>query len=265
MKNTAALVVFSLCAFALNAQEIDTIQVVKSEIGKDLALEVDTVSTIIQDGSTYSFAFSWDRRSKRSPHTHWSGLSFSFLNFDDAKMGAGDLKRSMSYSVSWNLIDFSSRMGNSNFIFGSGMGLDWSRYHFGGNVALTKDGGKAVFKPAPDGVDYKSSKLLAYYVTIPLLVEYQPKGGVNFHLSAGVVGFIKYYSKSQVKYIDSNNKEVKHNMGRDLYMRTIDAKLRVQAGIGSVSAFGYYSPFSMFEKGKGPDIKPYSIGLSFGF
>ena len=53
-------------------------------------------------------------------------------------------------------------------------------------------------------------------------------------------------------------------MGKDLNIRPIDMKLRFQVGIDDISIYAYYSPFSMFEKDKGPKLKTYTIGIMLG-
>ena len=221
-------------------------------------------SSIIYDGSNYNFAFSWKRKNRLS--SHWAGFGMSFMNYDDKNIPQGALKQSRSHNFSLNLFEYYSQIARSNWLLVTGIGFDWSRYHFDNNVALTKKDGVTVFEPGADGIDYASSKLLAYYVTVPLLLEYQipmsRKG--SFHISGGVVGFFKYYSKSQVKYYTDDKKHVV-NKGRDLNIRPVDMKFRLQVGFNDISVFGYYSPFSMFNDDKGPDMKMYSIGAMLTF
>ncbi len=211
-------------------------------------------SKIEYNGSSYNFIFSWKKR--KHLHSHWTGFGVGFLNYDN--IPNGEVKMSKSLNFMFNLFDFNKQIGNSNWLFISGIGSEWSRYHFDDNAALTKKDGVTFFEPAPEGINYKTNKLIVNYLTIPLLMEYQIS---NFHISGGVVGFVKFYSKSYVKFYDEHEKKVTETKGRDLNIRPIDMKLRVQAGIDNVSVYGYYSPFSMFDKGKGPDLKTYTIGL----
>lgn len=219
-------------------------------------------SFVYDNGASYNLIFAWDHmrekpRKRKKLRPHWAGIGMGFINYDDKDIPNGELKMSRSHNFTLNIASFSKQIEKSNFLFVSGLGLDWSRYHFDNNAALTKENGVTFFKPAPDGVHYKSTKLLSYYVTIPLLLEYQTG---EFHISGGLTGFFKYYSKSQVKFYDQDGKH-KKNMGRDLNIRPVDVKLRFQAGIKSLSIYGYYSPYSMFKDNKGPDLKPYTIGL----
>ncbi|MDU1890657.1 MAG: hypothetical protein E6767_08205 [Dysgonomonas sp.] len=270
----ASLCLFSLSALADNVKAVqDTIvktviiesvtdsitgttKTVKTESTKVIPTEATSNSSVIYDGSSYNFIFSWKKKKHLNPH--WTGIGMGFMNYDDVPYG--DLKGSRSHNFTLNFMEFQQHIQNSNWLLVSGVGTEWSRYHFDDNAALTKIDGKTVFQPAAEGINYKSTKLLAYYLTVPLLLEYQVS---NFHISGGAVGFFKFYSKSQVKYYEDGKKHVK-NMGRDLNMRSVDLKLRLQIGFDDVALYGYYSPFSMFEKDKGPDLKTYTIGIMIG-
>lgn len=228
----------------------------RTETEKIIPTAVEPESSVMYDGSSYNFIFSWKKKKHLSPH--WTGIGMGFMNYDD--IPNGNLKMSTSHNFTVNIIDFHKQIKNSNWLLVSGIGSEWSRYHFDDNSALTKKDGITVFEPAPEGVNYKATQLIAYYVTIPLLLEYQTS---NFHISGGVVGFLKYYSKSQVKFKDDEGTH-KVSMGQDLNIRPIDMRFRLQMGINNVGVYGYYAPFSMFSKDKGPDLKTYTIGIMIG-
>jgi len=278
MKKIIILLAFGFAVISANADNVPvlqdtmvkTIQIIKEinpETGDTIISRTETQeliqkkedeSSILYDGSNYNFIFSWKKKKYLSPH--WTGFGMGFMNYSDKDIPYGKLKMSSSHNFTVNLFDYHKQIGRSNWLVVSGLGAEWSRYHFEDNAALTKVDGVTSFVPAPDGVDYKSTKLLAYYITVPLLLEYQVS---NFHVAGGVVGFFKYYSKSQVKYYEDNNKHVQ-NMGRDLNIRPVDLRFRLQAGIDNISVYGYYAPFSMFSKDKGPDLNTYTIGVMLG-
>ena len=228
----------------------------RTETEKIIPTVVEPESSVMYDGSSYNFIFSWKKKKHLSPH--WTGIGMGFMNYDDIPNGR--LKMSTSHNFTVNLVDFHKQIKNSNWLLVSGIGSEWSRYHFDDNSALTKRNGITVFEPAPEGANYKATRLIAYYVTIPLLLEYQTS---DFHISGGVVGFLKYYSKSQVKFKDDEGTH-KVSMGQDLNIRPVDMRFRLQVGINNVGVYGYYAPFSMFSKDKGPDLKTYTIGVMIG-
>lgn len=216
-------------------------------------------SSVTYDGASYSVVFAWKKKQAYEPH--WTGFGMAFIGFSDLE--GADLARGSSYSFTFNPIDYYIPIYR-NWLFVTGAGIDWSRYHFKGDIGLADIGTTVDFEPAPDGIHYRSSKLLAYYITIPLLIEYQKKISKkqSFYISGGAVGYIKCYSKSQVEYSDTK-KQV--NLGRDLNILPVNARFMLQVGIEDVSAFAYYSPFSIIENGKGPELRPYGIGMRLNF
>lgn len=270
MKQFITLAAVLLLSFSLFSQNETGEINIKEGLSSDMDIQTsDTIfsdesqSGIFYDGAPYNFVFEWKHKKKSQLDAHWTGIGLSFMDYNDSKIPNGRLKGSNSYAISLNVASVKKRFGNSNLLAVTGIGFDWHRYHFKNNAALTEVDGITVFKPAPEGIEYKDSKLLAYYITVPLLLEYHfiPN---KFYISAGAVGFIKYYSKSQVKYYEGDTR-YRPNMGRDLNMRPVDLKLRFQVGISYIKVFGYYSPISMFKGDKGPDLNMYSIGFMVGF
>ena len=213
-------------------------------------------SAVTYNGSNYSFFFSWK---KEASNPHWTGIGFSYSDLDGLGNQA-DLSFSQSYSVVFNPVDVYTSLG-SHWLLVGGVGIDWSRYHFKGNMGLKEEDGITKFIPDSEGRKYNSSKLLAYYFTFPLLLEYQLN---KFFISGGAVAYLKCYSKSQIEYFE-NGKKQQIDLGRDLNILPVNARFMMQVGFDNLSIFAYYSPFSLFKEGKGPDIKPMGAGVKFGF
>jgi hypothetical protein len=216
-------------------------------------------SSVSFDGSSYNFIFSWK---KKATESHWTGLGFAFSNL--AGLEDADLNLSRSYSVILNLGDYIVPIDN-HWLFATGLGFDWSRYHFRGNTRLDAVDGKTSFRPDPEGRDYRDSKLLVYYATIPLILEYQHKGGRHnsFFIYGGVEGLVKCYSKSQAEI--RTNDGIKKATFKDLNLLPLNFRFTLRAGFNDFSLFGYYQPTSMFEKDKGPDVSARGIGLMLNF
>jgi hypothetical protein len=242
----------------------DTVRITETTTSTDERNNEENQKSIVSvGGNVYDIFFTWNKRRKTYPH--WAGFGMGFVNYDDKDIPYGDAMNSKSLYYSLNLKTYHVQLGTPNLLLVSGIGTDWFRFRYDNvNSAITKVDGIAKFVPAPEGIDYKKSKLSANYLTIPLLIEYQyPARRRSFHISFGVVGYLKYYSKSTVFYYIDGRK-YKDSMGRDLNIRPVDMKLRAQVGLGGLSIVGRYSPFSMFDA-KGPDLKSYSLGLQWNF
>jgi hypothetical protein len=216
-------------------------------------------SSVRFDGSSYNFIFSWK---KKPIESHWTGLGFAFSNLEGLK--DADLRYGQSYSVILNLVDYTIPI-NYNWLFVSGLGFDWSRYHFKGNIGLQDKDGIAQFVKDEQDRSYKSNKLLIYYASIPLLLEYQTStiGKKTFFIQGGVEALIKCYSKSKLDIrTERGIEKVEYN---DLNILPLQARLVMRAGFDDISIFGYYHLHSIFANNKGPDVTPCGIGLMLDF
>jgi hypothetical protein len=215
-------------------------------------------SNILLDGSNYNFIFSWK---KKPTESHWTGLTFAFSNLNGLDKENVNLKLDKSYSINLNVMDYNIPL-HYHWLFFSGLGFDWSRYHFKGNVGLQDSDGISRFLPDREGRSYRDSKLLVYYATIPLLIEYQKKIGRNktFFINGGVEGLINLYSKSQVEAKTQDG--IKKLSYKDLNILPVNFRLVLQAGFDDFGIFGYYQPYSMFPKGKGPELRSFGIGIA---
>jgi hypothetical protein len=78
------------------------------------------------------------------------------------------------------------------------------------------------------------------------------------------VGNVKLCSSSKVKLNDESGSH-KQKLGSDLNIRPVSMDFLVQAGVGCFGMYARYSPQTLFEGGKGPEIHPVSIGLILHF
>jgi hypothetical protein len=261
-KNVLTLAIAALFALPVFSQESvilieevtaaeDTVPVVKET--------PEPGSSVIFDGSPYDFIFSWKKKAQES---YWTGFGYAFLSLGGLEEGV-DLNLSRSHAFFLNLTDYIISL-NQNWLVTTGLGFDWSRYHFRGNNRLQATDGKTAFVTDPEN-EYRDSRLLVYYATIPVLLEYQTKinGDNIFFIYGGVEGLVKLYSKSQV---DVKTPEgIRKDNYRDLNLLPLNLRFTARIGIEYFSLFGYYQPVSMFEKGKGPDVHPFGIGLMLNF
>lgn len=140
--------------------------------------------------------------------------------------------------------------------------MRWSRYRIDSNEYFKEIDGVTALRPAPEGVTLKASKLNITSLTIPLLLEWQPKKrSSEFFLSAGVVGVIKTCSSSKIVYNDASGKKHKEKMDSGMNIRPVTMDFLFQAGWDWIGLYAKYSPIDLFENGKGPKVHPVSIGL----
>ena len=254
------LFLIGLLSFTVSvfAQE-ETSEEIRNTQEKDCIIQKEE-SHILFDGSSYNFISFWKKKPTQS---HWTGVGFAFSNLNGLDKENIDLILNRSYSISLNVMDYNVPL-HYNWLFFTGLGFDWSRFHFRGNAGLQRGSdGITRFIPDIENRSYPSNKLLVYYATIPLVLEYQKKigRGKTFFVNGGVEGLVNLYSKSQVE-IRTVQDKIRKVPYRDLNILPVNFRLVLRTGFDDFSIFGYYQPYSMFQKGKGPELRSFGIGIA---
>lgn len=199
---------------------------------------------------------------------HWEGVELGFNSFDkpDYSMYNAADKDFMSLnqgkSMEFNLNFYELNIGLYKSYVGlvSGMGLSFNSYRFENDYTLRRETERT--EPVSlDPENLSKTKLAVSYLQVPLLFEFQIP--VNQHegrlyINAGVVGGVKIGSHTKVKYGDDKKKDRSgFNMNSFNYAAT------ARIGYKDIGLFGTYSLTSLFESGKGPELTPFTIGISF--
>jgi hypothetical protein len=150
----------------------------------------------------------------------------------------------------------------------SGIGLSFNNYHFDNNNNIVK-GEYGVISPLyPDqGIIYKKSKLHTTYINIPVMLELQiPTNGSSrntLNISGGVVGAMKIGSKTKVVWNDGKRHKWKEK--GDFSLNVLRWGTTARVGYNNFQVYGttFFTP--MFEKGKGPELYPFEVGMVFSF
>ena len=283
-----SLAVIITLSFNLKAQEIKNDKLIKDNIllvdqADTTAKKVKADTTVVRlgkkdvkvidhDGGTEII---WGKRKNKDWKDksdkfdgHWEGIEFGFNSFakPDYSMYTSANKDFMSLnqgkSLEFNFNFYELNIGLSKNYIGlvSGMGLSFNNYRFENDFTLEK-GSNRTEPIALDPNNLEKTKLVVSYLNVPLLLECQIP--VNQHegrlfLSAGVVGGVKIGSHTKVKY--GNNKE-KDRSGFNINSFNYAATARI--GYKDIALFAKYSLTPFFADGKGPELTPFTIGISF--
>jgi hypothetical protein len=112
---------------------------------------------------------------------------------------------------------------------------------------------------------YKKNKLGLTYLDIPVELRFRSKPNSknkSFKVAVGFKAGFLLDGKTKVKQkdADGNMKVYKEKRYDDLNRFRYGATFRI--GYGPFSVIGYYSLAKIFEKGKGPSITPFSVGIA---
>lgn len=157
--------------------------------------------------------------------------------------------------------------GNSNVSLSPGIGLGIHNL-FNKSMIRTTDE-STFFVPLSDtlpDVSYRKSKLVVTYLDIPIELRYKSEGG--FRLAAGFkFGFLihshtKYKGADYMEEETSDDDPVIYKKGKIDFLETTRYGFMARIGYKWLNIWGYYQLSTLFEKGKGPEMYPISIGLT---
>jgi hypothetical protein len=171
------------------------------------------------------------------------------------------LNTAKSIGVSVNVWQESISLSHgNNFGLVTGLGLDYNNYRFDNQYKLVKaNDGTIGSEPIVEDVD--KNKLMAFYITMPLMLEWQLRESDYknpFYISAGVVGGLRAQSHIKIKY-NSGDKEKTRG---DYDLSDLRWGIRTRMGVRCFNMHATYYFTPLFEHNQNPELYPYNIGLS---
>jgi len=204
---------------------------------------------------------------------HWAGFEWGINNFLDSDNSLSreqdawfmDLNTGRSWAININFAQYSLGFGTSHVGLLTGLGLEFSNYFFDNDNTI-HEMSDLIVADSLDG-NVSKSKLTTTYLRVPLILEVQFPNTIRAHrvfLSAGIVAGLKLGSHTKVVYKDDGGKNKDKNRD-DFNINPFRYGLTARLGFGNMSFFGdyYFSP--LFVEDKGPELHPFTVGLSFNF
>lgn len=217
---------------------------------------------------------SYRRKSKRF-RPHYAGLEIGLNNYltsdfsmvlptEDRYM---DLNTGKSWNWNINIIDYGFGLGTDKVGIVSGLGFEFINYNFEGQNSIRKDPDTGeIVEYVPDYAgNITKSKMNMTYLTVPLLLEFQiPAPHKRIYFSAGVVGGLKLWSNTKMKYTISGEKSKEKAKG-DYNLSPLRWGLTARVGYRALGFYATYYMTPLFKPGLGPELYPFNIGLAFSF
>jgi len=202
---------------------------------------------------------------------HSGGIGIGFANIADKSLNMTEVDgvsvRTSSFEWFFSIRGRILPIYRKNLGISSSIGMSWLNLRLDKNTHFVNDNGVTRVYPAPDNINYSLSRLMLVRINIPLMLEWQPTiaGNHKAFLSAGVVGGVKTFSSSKVKYKNTEGKTVIGVEERGLNTRPLYLDYMVQAGYDDLCIYAKYSPLSIFQSNKGPDVRAVSLGIMLCF
>lgn len=201
--------------------------------------------------------------------SHWAGFEMGVNmlvdeNFEtDPPAGYEflDPKIEKSIALNFNLADFEIKLYRRNIMLVTGIGFSINNFRFKSDAWLepNADSVTAIVDPS---VTLKKNKLVAEYINIPLLLEFNTSENRDrtVHLAAGVIGGLRIGSRvKMIQKKDGDESKVKIYDDFNLNPFRCDATVRV--GFKNFTVFGSYGLLAMFKDNKGPELMPFTAGI----
>ena len=153
-------------------------------------------------------------------------------------------------------------LNNGNFSLSPGIGLS---YHNLNNKSLTMTiEDSTIFYPVPDSINFRRTKFTLGYFDIPIELRYKSKGDVRFAFGFKFGILMTSFTKYKGDDFEPNdiNKLVIYKKVRIPNVSRFRYGLSLRLGYKWLNVWGFYQLSSVFEKGKGPDMYPISVGIS---
>ena len=146
-----------------------------------------------------------------------------------------------------------------NLNFSPGLGI--SSFNLSTNILEWKvDSTNNYYIFLPDSINFLKNKLSANYVEIPLefRIHTNPnKRGQQFTWTIGFKTGYQFRSYKKIKYDDVKRKDFNINGLNPLRYGVI-----TRIGFGRIYITAFYSLSTLFKKDFGPDLTPFSVGVS---
>lgn len=212
----------------------------------------------------------WKERISKNFRGHWAGIELGMNGYVNKDYSGYNLKnfmdlrttKSLSVRINFLQLDWGIQKDNKHMGILTGLGLESRDYRFEKNYTIQDING--VTQPKALVYDkIKKSKLNILYVTIPLIFEMQfpDKNEQKFHIGFGVEGGWRIASHTKIKYKDGGSWEkTKDRDNFNLNNFKLDAQVRM--GYRGLHLFFNYGLVKLFQKDKGPELTPFTVGLT---
>lgn len=227
---------------------------------------------------------------------HWAGFDIGMNGYVNPDFNMSfpkeyeymDLRMTKSIVVNINVFEQNVALSkNQKWGTLTGLGMSWNNYRFSRETRLNSDSSQLIGYIDQD-ISIRKTKLTSFYLNVPVLFEFQTNSRHkknSFHVAAGMVMNVrlsthtkKYYNELnkdfnvtrynsaiddyEVEYTATSPNYSKAKTFDDFFLQPVkfDATLRI--GWGWINLFTTLSVNQMFKKDKGPELYPWTVGIT---
>ena len=247
------------CSLMGFAQETDTIVPIQKDPEKVLK-KID-IKSITRNG----FNFWQDKFSG-----HWAGIDLgfnTFLNTDYSNYESEFMKNDLLRSNSWyvNLIQQSIGLQHNRNTIGmvTGLGMQFQSYRLDKNTTIERIENDIIVPKQLYFDDNQKSKLSMFYITVPLLLEFQfPINHYEnrLYISSGLYMGYRVSSHTKIKYRTDQKQKLK--VPDHYSIPDFKYGVMLRTGYRWINVFATYDITNLFKPEKGPELTPFTFGIT---
>ncbi|MGV3598571.1 MAG: outer membrane beta-barrel protein [Bacteroidota bacterium] len=150
-----------------------------------------------------------------------------------------------------------------NFVYG--INYDNNDYRFSNDIDFRVDSfGTGIQYSGRNTEGFKRNKLTTRFLSIPVALRFNFKPGSTRtgHITVGA--HAGYRLTSFFKTVREDDGKRKNKLYDDFLLNNLRYGAFVKVGYGNITLFGNYVFTPLFREGAGPELNPFSFGLSFG-
>ncbi len=230
-------------------------------------VKIGNMTVIVDDEGNVKI----DKRKKNHKFKgHWDGFELGingYVNSENtldlpAEYEFLELDMNKSWKVGINFLEQSVNLVGNQFGIVTGLGLQFINYRFDNDVVISGDSAQ-IFGFHSTNFDYDKSKLVVNYLVAPLLFEFQTRQSNNFHLAAGGIFGLRIGSHTKRLYFEDGGRKTPKTRD-DFHLNPLKYEATVRVGWGSLTIYGTYTLSELFQKNRGPELYPFSVGIALG-
>jgi hypothetical protein len=188
--------------------------------------------------------------------------SMNFTHSNDYEFLNTKIGSSWLYGI--NLFEFDGHIIKNKLAFTTGLGSQFSNYHFEGNSYITPNSNKLTSTDA--GVALTKNKLFTYDINVPLLIKYAPgskkEAHDGFHIAVGAI--VRYVATAKVvTETTARGSDERFSYNDDFNINAFRVDGTVRVGYDKIKLFANYALTPYFNNSKAPDIRAFAAGIMF--
>jgi hypothetical protein len=279
LKSSVLFALLMSFSFAMNAQETkaDSTSVDSTEKGKnDWKISIGKTNIIIQkNGDTDTLELSGEGREKeekkeKQRYNHFAGIDVGINGFVSPNQSIDlqdeanflELNYRKSFEISFNLWEKYLPIWEEKLGLVTGAGFKFNNYDLVQDVIVVNRMDSTFGEVDPNrSINKNRLKTTAIHVPLMLETNLGKDAKHSFHVAAG--GMVTYVLNTRTKQkYKEGGENFKKKDKTDFNVNDFQFAVTARVGYGDFTLYASYNLTPLFENNKGPEIIPFTIGLS---